>query len=216
VTVNARAHRGSLFVISAPSGTGKTSLVLKLLERVEGLRFSVSYTTRPMRAGERDAVDYHFVDDRRFTEMVAEGAFLEHAEVFGRRYGTGRDATVAALDAGTDLVLEIDVQGAAQIRASGLGTVSVFVVPPSYAELVRRLRRRGSDDDAQIARRLETSRLEAGEYRYYDYVVVNDEFDRALDDLAALVRAERLRRERRVAEIEAILETFPGPGADGA
>jgi len=203
-------------VISAPSGTGKTSLVLKLLERVEGLRFSVSYTTRPMRAGERDGVDYHFVDDRRFTEMVAEGAFLEHAEVFGRRYGTGRDATVAALDAGTDLVLEIDVQGAAQIRASGLGTVSVFVVPPSYAELVRRLRRRGSDDDAQIARRLETSRLEAGEYRYYDYVVVNDEFDRALDDLAALVRAERLRRERRVAEIEAILETFPGPGADGA
>jgi len=203
-------------VISAPSGTGKTSLVLKLLERVEGLRFSVSYTTRPMRAGERDGIDYHFVDDRRFTEMVAEGAFLEHAEVFGRRYGTGRDATVAALDAGTDLVLEIDVQGAAQIRASGLGTVSVFVVPPSYAELVRRLRRRGSDDDAQIARRLETSRLEAGEYRYYDYVVVNDEFDRALDDLAALVRAERLRRERRVAEIEAILETFPGPGADGA
>lgn len=203
-------------MISAPSGTGKTSLVLKLLERVEGLRFSVSYTTRPMRAGERDGVDYHFVDDRRFTEMVAEGAFLEHAEVFGRRYGTGRDATVAALDAGTDLVLEIDVQGAAQIRASGLGTVSVFVVPPSYAELVRRLRRRGSDDDAQIARRLETSRLEAGEYRYYDYVVVNDEFDRALDDLAALVRAERLRRERRVAEIEAILETFPGPGADGA
>ena len=203
-------------MISAPSGTGKTSLVLKLLERVEGLRFSVSYTTRPMRAGERDGIDYHFVDDRRFTEMVAEGAFLEHAEVFGRRYGTGRDATVAALDAGTDLVLEIDVQGAAQIRASGLGTVSVFVVPPSYAELVRRLRRRGSDDDAQIARRLETSRLEAGEYRYYDYVVVNDEFDRALDDLAALVRAERLRRERRVAEIEAILETFPGPGADGA
>lgn len=203
-------------MISAPSGTGKTSLVLKLLERVEGLRFSVSYTTRPMRAGERDGVDYHFVDDRRFTEMAAEGAFLEHAEVFGRRYGTGRDATVAALDAGTDLVLEIDVQGAAQIRASGLGTVSVFVVPPSYAELVRRLRRRGSDDDAQIARRLETSRLEAGEYRYYDYVVVNDEFDRALDDLAALVRAERLRRERRVAEIEAILETFPGPGADGA
>jgi len=203
-------------VISAPSGTGKTSLVLKLLERVEGLRFSVSYTTRPMRAGERDGIDYHFVDDRRFTEMVAEGAFLEHAEVFGRRYGTGRDATVAALDAGTDLVLEIDVQGAAQIRASGLGTVSVFVVPPSYAELVRRLRRRGSDDDAQIARRLETSRLEAGEYRYYDYVVVNDEFDRALDDLAALVCAERLRRERRVAEIEAILETFPGPGADGA
>ena len=203
-------------MISAPSGTGKTSLVLKLLERVEGLRFSVSYTTRPMRAGERDGIDYHFVDDRRFTEMVAEGAFLEHAEVFGRRYGTGRDATVAALDAGTDLVLEIDVQGAAQIRASGLGTVSVFVVPPSYAELVRRLRRRGSDDDAQIARRLETSRLEAGEYRYYDYVVVNDEFDRALDDLAALVCAERLRRERRVAEIEAILETFPGPGADGA
>lgn len=203
-------------MISAPSGTGKTSLVLKLLERVEGLRFSVSYTTRPMRVGERDGVDYHFVDDRRFTEMVEAGAFLEHAEVFGRRYGTGRDATVAALDAGTDLVLEIDVQGAAQIRASGLGTVSVFVVPPSYAELVQRLRRRGSDDDAQIARRLERSRLEAGEYRYYDYVVVNDEFDRTLDDLAALVRAERLRRERRATEIEAILKTFPGPGADGA
>ena len=137
--------RGTLFVISAPSGTGKSTLARRLLESVGELRFSVSYTTRPRRPGEESGREYHFVDDARFDAMTASGAFLEWARVFGHRYGTGREATEAALGAGTDLLLDIDVQGARQVRASGLDCVSIFVLPPDFATLEERLVRRGSD-----------------------------------------------------------------------
>ncbi|HVQ35700.1 MAG TPA: guanylate kinase, partial [Candidatus Bathyarchaeia archaeon] len=139
-------RRGIVFVISAPSGTGKSTLARRLLESVPGLKFSVSYTTRPRRAGEESGREYHFVDAARFDALAASGGLLEWAQVFGERYGTGRDATEAALAAGDDLLLDIDVQGARQIRASGLDAVSIFVMPPTFAALESRLKMRASDE----------------------------------------------------------------------
>jgi len=203
---------GILFVVSAPSGTGKTSLAKRLIADVAGLEWSVSTTTRPRRDGETEGVEYHFVDDAGFDRMIAAGAFLEWAEVFGRRYGTGRDATAAALGEGRDLVLEIDVQGAAQVRASAMAAVSIFVAPPSYADLVSRLHGRHTESAEQIVGRLRQSRREAEQFREFDYVVVNDDFDRALADLAAIVRAERRRTVRVAPEVDTILAGFPGYG----
>ncbi len=203
--------RGTLFVISAPSGTGKSSLARGLLARVEGLEFSVSYTTRPRRAGEEDGREYHFVPDERFDAMIAAGGFLEWAEVFGRRYGTGRGATEAALASGRDILLDIDVQGARKVRDSRFEAVFVFVLPPDFPALVKRLRSRGSEDEAQIARRLSRARQEAEEYRHYDYVVINDDLERAVGDLCSIVQAERQRTSRLEREADRILATFPGP-----
>ncbi len=203
--------RGVLFVISAPSGTGKSSVTKRLLESVEGIDFSVSYTTRPRRAGERDGREYHFVDDAGFDAMVARDGFLEWAHVFGHRYGTGREATEAALDAGRDLLLDIDVQGAQRVRDSGVGAVSVFLLPPDYATLQHRLRSRASDDEEQIRRRLALARQEAGEYRHYDYLVINDRLEQAVEDVRSIVTAERRRVARLQAEAERTLATFPAP-----
>jgi guanylate kinase len=205
-------RQGILFVVSAPSGTGKTSLAKRLLDATEGLDWSVSFTTRPRREGERDGVEYHFVDPRAFAAMERDGAFLESAEVFGRRYGTGREATRAALAAGRDLLLEIDVQGAEQVRASGMHAVSIFVLPPSYHALVERLHGRHTETEQEIAGRLRQSGVEARSFPGFDYVVINDDFDRALADLAAIVRAERCRTTRRASTVEAILAGFPGHG----
>jgi guanylate kinase len=201
--------QGILLVISAPSGTGKSSIVRGLMASVPGIRFSVSFTTRPRRAGEEDGREYRFVDDARFDAMVASGAFLEWAHVFARRYGTGREETEAALGRGEDLLLDIDVQGARRVRESGIPAVSVFLLPPDFETLESRLRSRASDDEGQIARRLALARQEAAEFRHYDYLVINDELERAVADLRSIVLAERLRRSRLEAEAERVLATFP-------
>lgn len=187
---------GRLFVVSAPSGGGKTSLTRALIgrlgERGIAVAFSVSYTTRQPRPGERDGVHYHFVDEATFVEMIARGEFLEHAEVFGRRYGTGRERTLELLAAGQDVILDIDWQGGRQVRAAMKDAIGIFILPPSTAELERRLRGRGTDDDATIQRRMVAARAEMSHYAEYDYLVVNEVFETALDELTVLFLAPRL------------------------
>jgi guanylate kinase len=184
---------GALYIVAAPSGAGKSSLVNALLEREPGIALSVSHTTRPPRPGDRDGEHYHFVNRGVFERMAAEGAFLEHAEVFGNLYGTSRAAIEALLAQGRDVLLEIDWQGARQVRAAMPSCVSIFILPPSRAELERRLRTRASDDAATIARRLADSRGEIAHAADFDYVIVNDQFADALVDLRAIVACRRLR-----------------------
>jgi guanylate kinase len=184
---------GTLYIISAPSGAGKTSLVDALVRSQSDLKVSVSHTTRPRRPGEIDGTHYHFVDVATFQHMVAAGEFLEHAEVFGNYYGTSRAQVLASLDAGTDVILEIDWQGGRQVRASVEECVSIFILPPSRGELERRLRGRNQDSNGVIARRMQEAVKEMSHFREYDYVLVNDTFDDALADLRAIMRARRLR-----------------------
>ena len=179
--------RGRLFVISAPSGAGKTSLVRALLERRPGIRFSVSHTTRRPREGEIDGRDYFFVDERTFLRMVGGGDFLEHARVFSHLYGTGRSQVEELMDAGHDVILEIDWQGARQVRAAMPECRSVFILPPSLEELERRLRGRSTDSGEVIAQRLAEAREDMGHWKEFDHAVVNDAFDAALADLLAIV-----------------------------
>lgn len=191
--------RGHLHIVSAPSGGGKTSLTRALLPRLaaRGIEaaISVSYTTRAPRSGEEDGVHYHFVDEARFVGMIGRGEFLEHAQVFGRRYGTGRERTVEWLARGVDVILDIDWQGAQQVRRALPEARSIFILPPSRAELERRLRGRAQDDDSTIARRMDEARKEMSHYGEYDSVVINQDFERALDDLQALFLAPRLSRD---------------------
>lgn len=202
---------GLLLIVSAPSGAGKTSLVAALLERDPNLTVSISHTTRRCRRGERDGVNYHFVDKSQFLEMVAAGQFLEHAEVFGNYYGTSAQAVDEARARGRDVILEIDFQGAAQVRARYPEAVSLFVLPPSRAALEARLTGRG-EDEATIRERLAKARLEMSHYRDYDYLVVNDDFVSALQEMHCIVRAERLRQERQDARLRPLLdELLDGP-----
>jgi guanylate kinase len=197
---------GTLFIISAPSGAGKSSLVNALLERDPGIALSISHTTRAPRPGDVDGVQYHFVDRATFGAMVARGDFLEHAQVFGNAYGTSRAAVEPILAAGRDVLLEIDWQGAAKVRHVMPSAVSIFVLPPSRAELTRRLRARATDDDATIEKRLAASREEIAHAPEFDCIVVNDRFDQTLVALQAIVRAARGRRalpaERHAALVE--------------
>ncbi|PZN33364.1 MAG: guanylate kinase [Proteobacteria bacterium] len=190
--------RGRLFVIAAPSGAGKTSLVRALMQRQPQLRFSVSYTTRAQRPNERHGHDYFFVDHEEFARMVAAGEFLEHANVYDNRYGTSRRETEKMLAAGENVILEIDWQGARQVRAALPECRSIFILPPSRAALEARLRGRGTDSEAVIERRLRDSIADLSHWDEFDYVVVNDEFERAVADLEAIVtgRGEHLRRDR--------------------
>ncbi len=186
---------GTLFIVAAPSGAGKTSLVKALLEREPELTLSISHTTRPPRSSEVDGQHYHFVDRAEFERLVKCDAFIEHADVFGHCYGTSRDAVEKRLAAGSDVLLEIDWQGAAQVRRK-MPCSSIFILPPSRAELLRRLRNRGQDSEAVIARRSAEAREELSHYGEFDYLVVNDEFEMALNDLRVIVTCPRLHRER--------------------
>lgn len=198
----------NLYIVSAPSGGGKTSLVAALLEAEEGIEASLSCTTRPPRPGEVDGQDYRFVDRTRFDAMAARGEFLEVAEVFGYAYGTPGEEVRRRLAAGVDVVLRIDWRGARQVRRHIEDVVSVFLLPPSRAVLEQRLHGRGQDDAAVIARRLSEAREEIERWSEYDFLVVNDDFQRALADLRAIVRCRRLRREPQGERLEAVLAEF--------
>ncbi len=206
------ADQGLLFVVSAPSGAGKTSLVKALLEVECALQLSVSYTTRPPREGEVDGVHYHFVDATTFERMAAAGEFVEFARVFGNAYGTAAATLRERLDAGADLLLEIDWQGARQVRARFPEAISVFVAPPSLGALESRLRGRGQDSDDVIAARMSQARDELSHHNEYNYLVVNDDFAEALGDLRAIVVAERLREPRQsVRHAGALAAMLSGP-----
>jgi guanylate kinase len=199
---------GQLFIVSAPSGTGKTTLVERLVQVVPDLALSRSFTSRPPRAGEYDGVDYNFITRDLFDCMIQDGEFLEWADVFGNLYGTSASQTDRILSACHDLVLVIDVQGARQVRANRADTIGIFVLPPTFEVLEERLRRRSKDSDAQIRRRLEVARQEVSAVADYDYVVVNDELEPAVGRLRAIVEAERARLRRMEPTAARIIETF--------
>lgn len=184
---------GNLFMVCAPSGAGKTSLVAALLERHPEIHLSISSTTRPRREGETDGKHYHFVDTATFQQRVRENAFLEHAEVFGNHYGTSRSEVEPYLGRDQDVLLEIDWQGARQVRTAMPRARSIFILPPSVDELERRLRQRGQDSDDIIARRMAQARDEISRHNEFEYVVINDDFEQAITDLEAIIGAEKLR-----------------------
>ena len=200
--------RGRLFVVSAPSGTGKTTVVERLVQRLPDLALSRSYTSRPVRAGESNGVDYNFITRPRFQEMIAADEFLEWAEVFGNLYGTCATDVEARIAGGLDIVLVIDVQGARQVRMRYQNTVGVFVLPPSFETLEQRLRGRSKDPEEAMQRRLQTARNEVAAFTEYDYVVVNDELEACVDRLRSIVLAERAKLPCIRHEAERIVETF--------
>jgi len=202
--------RGLLFIVSAPSGTGKTTLVERLVQGLPNLHMSRSYTSRAARPGEQDGVDYNFISRDRFAAMVRDGAFLEWADVFGHCYGTAAADTEAMLARGDDVVLVIDVQGARQVRSRGIETIGIFVLPPSAAILEQRLRGRSQDSEEQIRQRLETACREVGDYTEYEYVVVNDELEAAVARIGAIVLAERARVKQMRRTAEKTIATFKG------
>ncbi|MEO6235988.1 MAG: guanylate kinase [Vicinamibacterales bacterium] len=202
--------RGLLFVVSAPSGTGKTTVVERLVQIFPDLDLSRSYTSRAMRAGEQDGVDYNFITRERFEAMVEDDAFLEWADVFGNFYGTGKTETERELAGGRDLVLVIDVQGARQVRSHGATAIGIFVLPPSFEALERRLRGRSKDAEDAIRRRLVTARREVRAVAEYEYVIVNDQLDACVDRLRAIVLAERARPRVMAPTVARIAASFTG------
>ena len=205
--VNRRARRGIVFVLSAPSGTGKTTVTRRLLEQVPGVGFSVSCTTRSPRPGERNGVDYHFMPRHRFDERRRRGEFLEWAEVDGAAYGTSRRRLEDSLKRGKDMLLDIDTQGAAQVRRRMRSAVLIFLLPPGPGVLRRRLHRRGTDP-VVMERRLRLARREITRCGRYDYLVLNDRLEEACRDLEAIIRAERSRTPRQRGEATAIQQAF--------
>ena len=196
ISTKAPPASGCLFVLAAPSGGGKTSLVKALLEREPGMRLSVSYTTRPPRPGEVDSVDYHFVDEPTFMALKDKGEFLEHAFVHGNWYATSATWLSKEVHAGHDVLLEIDWQGARQVRNLIPGSVLVFILPPTLQSLEERLNKRGQDSQEVIARRMDAAREEMRHSGEFDYVIMNQDFARAVDDLSVIVRAARLAAPR--------------------
>lgn len=187
---------GRLYIISAPSGAGKTSLVKALIESTSGIELSVSYTTRAKRPGEQEGVHYYFVDDEQFQSLVNEGVFLEHARVFDHYYGTSQRKINDRLQSGTDVILEIDWQGAQQVRKLIPQTTGIFILPPSKSALEERLQSRGQDSDEVIARRMQDAVNEISHYAEFDYLVINDNFDTALQELKSIITAHRLDLQR--------------------
>ena len=208
--LKAPAGRGSIIVISAPSGSGKSTLVKRLMTAVSDVVFSVSYTTRPPRAGEKHGREYFFESPQRFRRMIARGEFVEWAEVVGHLYGTSEKQIRAAQEAGKDVLLDIDVQGHRQIRRRLPEAVSIFVVPPSFKELERRLKRRHSDSPEEIRKRLDAARKEITHWPEYDYLVVNDRLPASTQALRAVLTAARLRRKNQEARARAICKSFGG------
>lgn len=198
----------SVFIISAPSGSGKSTLVHRLLATVPGLTFSISYTTRPPRPSEKNGVDYVFISRDEFEARLARGEFLEHAEVFGNYYGTNQDSLERAIQQGCDLLLDIDVQGARQLKVAIPEAISVFVLPPSREVLEQRLRNRSQDSEEVIQRRLRGAAAEVRNYSQYDYVLINREIEESTARLATIVKAERLSKARMEEEVRPILESF--------
>jgi guanylate kinase len=202
------SSRGLLFIVSAPSGAGKTTLVERLVEQLPRLKMSRSYTSRQARDGETDGVDYNFVTRERFEAMVAVGEFLEWAEVFDNLYGTSAADTDRLLESGHDVVLVIDVQGARKVRRRGVETTAIFVMPPSLAVLEQRLRGRSKDGEAAIQKRLQVAGVEVASFAEYDFVVINDELAAAVEKLRGIVIAERARLRCMRGEAERIIRTF--------
>ncbi|MDD4914451.1 MAG: guanylate kinase [Methylococcales bacterium] len=196
---------GKLYIISAPSGAGKTSLVRQLLADTDKLAVSVSHTTRAMRAAEQNGVDYFFVSVETFRHMIAEQAFLEHAQVYDNFYGTARQSVEACLNQGVDVVLEIDWQGAQQVRRMSPNAISIFILPPSIAILRERLQNRGQDNEEVIARRMRDAVAEMSHYREFDYLVVNDDFSAALAQLKSIITANRLLQSRQQQHLSQLL-----------
>lgn len=197
---------GNLIIVSAPSGAGKTSLVKGMLAATRGIDLSVSYTTRPPRAGEEDGRDYHFVSRQAFTEMASRGDFLESAEIYGNLYGTSQPWIQSKMDAGRDILLEIDWQGAQQVRKMFPLCISVFILPPSIDALESRLRGRGKDSDDVIARRMQSARDEISHVAEFDYVIINDILDEAVQQLGCVALAERVRRDRQLARHQELID----------
>jgi guanylate kinase len=189
---------GIVYIISAPSGSGKSTLVSELRKFVPGLEFSISYTTRPPRGSEQNGREYYFIERPQFEEMIRRGEFLEYADVFGKYYGTAKSVLEQAARPGNDVILDIDVQGERQVKQKIPGAVSIFVLPPSKTELESRLRKRSMSENVrseeEIRRRLDTARREIENYPYYDYILVNDRLEQSVDQLQAIVLAERLKR----------------------
>jgi guanylate kinase len=190
--------KGNLFVVTAPSGAGKTSLVRALLDADKQVQLSISYTTRAPRPGEADGKDYHFVDEKTFLEMLQRGDFLESAEVYGNRYGTSQTWIEGVIGSGADILLEIDWQGAEQVRRIFPDAIGIFILPPSLEALTERLKGRGQDSAETIARRLAAARDDIGHVEEFDYVIINDDFNTALQELLAVIRAQRLVAKRQL------------------
>ena len=203
-----RGGGGSVIVVSAPSGAGKTTVLGRVLNDMTGLRFSVSHTTRAPRVGEQDGVEYHFVDVPAFERLRDTGQLLEWALNYGHYYGTGVAEMEHARREGVDLLLDLDVKGAAQVRNKIADAVTVFILPPSYEDLERRLRGRGQDDEPAIRRRLDVAREELSLYHAYDYAVVNDDVDACVESLKTIIRAARFRVGRMAGCAREILKTF--------
>lgn len=199
--------QGTLYIVSAPSGAGKSSLINALLEKnpTYAMKVSVSHTTRGMRPGEEDGVHYHFIEKTEFEALIEKGQFLEYAEVFGNYYGTSRVWIEETLEKGIDVFLDIDWQGARQIRKQMPAAKSIFILPPSNGELERRLTTRGQDSAEVVAKRMSEAKSEISHYNEYDYVIVNDDFDAALVDFKAIIRAERLKQDKQTTKYSGML-----------
>jgi guanylate kinase len=204
------SRNSSLIVVSGPSGAGKSTVLARVLNELDRLRFSVSHTTRPPRPGEQEGVQYYFVDEERFAKLQKENAFLEWATVHAHRYGTARSEYERAVKDGVDLLLDLDVQGAAQVRLRFPDAVTVFILPPSFEALERRLRGRGAGDERSTEQRLRAAAEELPLYKEYDYTVINDDLDRTVENLKAVVRAARCRTALVEPDADRILGTFPG------
>jgi len=207
-TVSPAASRGTLFVVSSPSGGGKGTIIRHVLDVVQNLRYSVSYTTRAPRLGEANGREYFFVNRDTFDEMVAAGEFLEWACVHGNFYGTAKNQIIEDTAAGADIILEVDVQGAASVRQLLMDSVSIFILPPSYDVLRQRLIARGTDSPEELELRLRNAPEELKQYSAFDYVIINDEIDRAVGQLASIIYAERARCMRQEGLVLEVIEKF--------